>query len=494
MSSILSYKKKRAAFKSSTTKLLKRIEESKDSVDSSELDDLLNLSQSKIDNVKILDDQIVDLIDVNDIETEIERSEEYYEKLITNRCMLQRKMNDLSLGLRLFLRKELLCKELAKLINSGRKNRRENLNYYRENSSATELLANSQTIVQAVLEIRKEANAYGFNQSSPRSKRGVAAGNEDKTTTKIRIVFDGSSHGENQLSLNDCLNSGVKSNPDLLELILKFREDPIAAVARIFDPERFLSPVVIRMKILLQDIWTSGIDWNEELPCSLKSKWTELCSEIPELKYISISRYYLWNMKNEIESVALHSFSDNSKRGYGCVIYLQIVCKNGTIGTSFVASKIYCWVTSRPDRFKPFIKNNVEEIQKLSTSSDWNHCQGKENPVDFLTRGLSVKNLKKCDALWNGPHWLHQPEENWPKSEVEGVEERNLELRKKSEKTIQNHLILDPNDHVLNLKKYSILNKVLRVIAWILRFLTNSRRNNIKDSYLQANEIELAEI
>ncbi|GFQ74316.1 uncharacterized protein TNCT_455351 [Trichonephila clavata] len=91
-------KRKRAAFKSSTTKLLKRIDESKDSVDSSELDDLLNLLQGKIDNIKILDDQIVDLIDVNDIEAKIERSEEYYEKLITNRCMLQRKINDLSLG------------------------------------------------------------------------------------------------------------------------------------------------------------------------------------------------------------------------------------------------------------------------------------------------------------------------------------------------------------------------------------------------------------
>ncbi|GFQ88795.1 reverse transcriptase domain-containing protein [Trichonephila clavata] len=55
----------------------------------------------------------------------------------------------------------------------------------------------------------------------------------DKTTTKIHIVFDGSSHGENQLSLNDCLNSGVNLNPDLLELILKFRENPIAYTADI---------------------------------------------------------------------------------------------------------------------------------------------------------------------------------------------------------------------------------------------------------------------
>ncbi|GFR11593.1 integrase catalytic domain-containing protein [Trichonephila clavata] len=101
---------------------------------------------------------------------------------------------------------------------------------------------------------------------------------------------------------------------------------------------------------------------------------------------------------------------------------------------------------------------------------------------------------KLCDTWWNGAHWLHQPEENWPKGEVEGVEEKNLELRRKYEKTIQNQCILEPNDHVLDLKKYSSLNKMLRVTAWILRFLTNSRHNNVKDSYLHANEIEQAEL
>ncbi|GFR15039.1 integrase catalytic domain-containing protein [Trichonephila clavata] len=251
-------KRERVAFKSSTTKLLKRIDESKDSIDSSELDDLLNLLQDKIDNIKILDDQIVDLIDANDIETEIERSEEYYEKLITNRCMLQRKINDLSLGsqnaqnpvqqnqvsfqsqsfldptpaiklprlslnkfygdpstylefygqfenaihknnslskvekliylkslvgggaasaIKDFLRKELLCKERAKLINSERNNRRENL---RENSSVTELLANSQKTNYGSRSVRnsKGGNRHGFNQSLPLNKHGEAAGNE----------------------------------------------------------------------------------------------------------------------------------------------------------------------------------------------------------------------------------------------------------------------------------------------------------------------------
>ncbi|GFQ66129.1 uncharacterized protein TNCT_432341 [Trichonephila clavata] len=186
-------------------------------------------------------------------------------------------------------------------------------------------------------------------------------------------------------------------------------------------------------------------------------------------------------MKNEVESVALHSFSDSSKRGYGCVIYLRIVCKNGTIGTSFVASK------SRLSPLKAVSLPRLELLGALLSVS-------LASRIAKIFKGLSVKNLRKCDTWWNGPHWLHQPEENWPKSEVEGVEEKNLELRRKSEKTIQSQCILEPNDHVPDLKKYSSLNKVLRVTAWILRFLNNGRRNNIKASYLHTNEIEQADL
>ncbi|GFR10864.1 integrase catalytic domain-containing protein [Trichonephila clavata] len=78
-----------------------------------------------------------------------------------------------------FLRKELLCKESAKLINSERNNRRENLNYNREISSATELLASSQKSNYHSRNVRnsKAGIGYGFNQSSPLNKRRDA-GNE----------------------------------------------------------------------------------------------------------------------------------------------------------------------------------------------------------------------------------------------------------------------------------------------------------------------------
>ncbi|GFV16742.1 reverse transcriptase domain-containing protein [Trichonephila clavipes] len=55
----------------------------------------------------------------------------------------------------------------------------------------------------------------------------------EKTTSKLRIVFDASSHAKAQLSLNDCLHTGLNFIPNLFFLLIKFRVNPIAFVADI---------------------------------------------------------------------------------------------------------------------------------------------------------------------------------------------------------------------------------------------------------------------
>ncbi|GFU57552.1 reverse transcriptase domain-containing protein [Trichonephila clavipes] len=55
----------------------------------------------------------------------------------------------------------------------------------------------------------------------------------DKTTSKLRIVFHASSHAKSQLSLNDCLHTGLNFIPNQFFLLIKFRVNPIAFVADI---------------------------------------------------------------------------------------------------------------------------------------------------------------------------------------------------------------------------------------------------------------------
>ena len=57
---------------------------------------------------------------------------------------------------------------------------------------------------------------------------------ENKTSTKVRIVYNGSSKLSKELpSLNDCLMKGPSMNPLILELLLRFRLNPTAFVCDI---------------------------------------------------------------------------------------------------------------------------------------------------------------------------------------------------------------------------------------------------------------------
>ena len=56
---------------------------------------------------------------------------------------------------------------------------------------------------------------------------------EDRTTTKTRIVYDGSAKLRNSVSLNNCLYSGPSLVPLLYDVLLRFRIFPIAITADI---------------------------------------------------------------------------------------------------------------------------------------------------------------------------------------------------------------------------------------------------------------------
>ncbi|GFX29887.1 integrase catalytic domain-containing protein [Trichonephila clavipes] len=51
-------------------------------------------------------------------------------------------------------------------------------------------------------------------------------------------------------------------------------------------------------------------------------------------------------------------------------------------------------------RWKQFVANRVNEITNLTDSHSWYHCAGKENPADFLSRGLSADCLVSNSRWW----------------------------------------------------------------------------------------------
>lgn len=56
---------------------------------------------------------------------------------------------------------------------------------------------------------------------------------EDKTTTKVRVVFVASSKGSQGILLNDMLLVGPTIQPDLRHIVMKWRLHPIVLCADI---------------------------------------------------------------------------------------------------------------------------------------------------------------------------------------------------------------------------------------------------------------------
>ena len=56
---------------------------------------------------------------------------------------------------------------------------------------------------------------------------------EDKTSTKLRVVFDASAKSRENVSLNDVLYKGPCLTPLLYDVLLRFRIHPVAIIADI---------------------------------------------------------------------------------------------------------------------------------------------------------------------------------------------------------------------------------------------------------------------
>ena len=113
-------------------------------------------------------------------------------------------------------------------------------------------------------------------------------------------------------------------------------------IATLFDPLGLLAPFIIRAKLLLQEMWTAGLEeddkMNTPLISSLISSALSWFSELHDLKQVQVPRC-LQAIERTIESVSLQIFVDASKDAYRAVAYAKYTYLYGTISTNIVAAK-----------------------------------------------------------------------------------------------------------------------------------------------------------
>ena len=70
---------------------------------------------------------------------------------------------------------------------------------------------------------------------------------------------------------------------DLPAVAVLTKRSLLSATAKLCDPMGWLSPIIIVFKILLQQIWLTGVKWDELVPEPIKQQFLQHYSELEKL-------------------------------------------------------------------------------------------------------------------------------------------------------------------------------------------------------------------
>ena len=93
----------------------------------------------------------------------------------------------------------------------------------------------------------------------------------------------------------------------------------LQAVAMIFNPLGYFSPIILAAKLLLQKLWINGIDWDEHLSSQYLCEWKAVAIELEKISMITIPRFIRIN-----EITKEMSYYLLLRRLQGCIFYNHI--------------------------------------------------------------------------------------------------------------------------------------------------------------------------
>ncbi|XP_055633331.1 uncharacterized protein LOC129773712 [Toxorhynchites rutilus septentrionalis] len=339
-------------------------------------------------------------------------------------------------------------------------------------------------------------------------------------TKTLGLLWDASS---------DCFRIKI---PSLTELNGVTKRVVVSEMSQLFDPLGFLGPVVINVKMFIQELWTKCLSWDEELSDEDSNWWQNFRVELPILAKLTVPRCVLPNQQREYQ---LHCFSDASQRGYGSCVYVvgqnasgeierhlliaksrvaplrglsiprlelcaavlgsQLVQKLRT--TEFVVASatfwtdstvVLHWIRSVSTKWKVFVSNRIAEVQGLTRGSQWRHVPTHLNPADRISRGVRPTQIQEDTLWWHGPNFLAGPKEDWPEilpnsSDIDVIQERRQIIALTS-------IVVDNSIFY----RYAELGRLLRISAWCIRFAANCRRQKDERNFerITPHEIDSA--
>ncbi|XP_023247561.1 uncharacterized protein LOC106641558 [Copidosoma floridanum] len=284
-------------------------------------------------------------------------------------------------------------------------------------------------------------------------------------------------------------------------------------LAKFFDPLGWIHPVLIKAKILMQELGLLKLSWDDPLPPDLLKGWRDWLNGTKALNEIKIPCWNQFQPKNS--RLEIHGFADASKRAYAAVLYLRVVTDNKvsisleiaktkvaplkTLSiprlelcgahllskmvnhyistTKILSSQIHlntdsidtlCWIRSVPSKWPTFIANRCSDIQTLNPTAVWHHVKTKQNPADIASRGVIPHQLINHSLWFEGAKFLKDREIIFSE-----ISPKNLSMKEiPSEQVVITISSESSEKDTLDVYlAYSSWHKLLVVIGYCLRFI-----------------------
>ncbi|XP_055527345.1 uncharacterized protein LOC129719964 [Wyeomyia smithii] len=294
------------------------------------------------------------------------------------------------------------------------------------------------------------------------------------------------------------------------------KREVLRILMSIYDPLGLIAHFLSYLKFLLQEIWRSGVDWDEEINDDAVTKWQGWLNVLPQVENVKIARCYFPSFPvSEADEIQLHTLVDAGKNGMAAVSFLRTI-KDGKIHCSLVASKtkvaplkltsvprlelhaavigtrlsltlldtlsigitkkfywsdsrdVLCWINSDHRRYSQFVGFKVTEILEATEASEWRYVPSKLNVADDATKWAGCPDLSAESRWLNGPDFLWTTTDAWPQISIRN-DSTNVEL---TANCLIHCTIPEP---FIKVENFSSWNHLKRVSAWVLRFPTNCR-------------------
>ncbi|XP_058448081.1 uncharacterized protein LOC131432741 [Malaya genurostris] len=359
------------------------------------------------------------------------------------------------------------------------------------------------------------------------SKEFLEAMGKERTDHDVRFSEDKETGLERVLGIvwsptNDEFSFSIQLRDDLVPYIssekLPTKRIVMSCVMSFFDPLGLLSIFTFYGKLIIQELWRSGCDWDQQIVGESAEKWNQWISRLPEVEDVRIPRYFFRRTDTlDYNSVELHVFVDASEIAYGAAVYIRIGAADGpkcslvmarskvaplkhlsiprlelqaaVMGTrlansvaeilSFKLKQRYFWSDSRTvlswihsdhRRYKQFVAFRIGEILDLSNPTEWRWVPSKFNIADAMTKWNKNHTMRSDGPWFRGPCFLYQLEETWPEQDriKPNVQE---ELRA----CFLFHDV-ETKEQIVDVTRFSRWKILVRTVACIYRFMSNCRR------------------